>query len=42
MAITGMASAANYMYEKASVKGVGYKNTETIVSTQEGYNGASW
>ncbi len=40
MAITGMASAANYMYEKASVKGVGYKNTETIVSTQEGYNGA--
>ena len=24
MAIVGMAGAANYMYEKASVKGVGY------------------
>jgi hypothetical protein len=34
-----MTSAANYMYEKASVKGVGYKNVETIVSTQEGFNG---
>jgi hypothetical protein len=34
-----MASAANYMYEKASVKGVGYKNVEMIVSTQEGFNG---
>jgi len=28
------------MYEKASVKGVGYKNVEMIVSTQEGFNGA--
>ena len=35
-----MASAANYMYEKASVKGVGYKNVEMIVSTQEGFTGA--
>jgi len=26
MAVVGMAGAANYMYEKASVKGVGYKN----------------
>ena len=36
--MVGMASAANYMYEKASVKGVGYKNVEMIVSTQEGFN----
>jgi len=35
-----MACAANYMYEKASVKGVGYKNVEMIISTQEGFNGA--
>ena len=40
MALVGMAGAANYMYEKASVKGVGYKNVEMIVSTQEGFNGA--
>jgi hypothetical protein len=40
MALVSMASAANYMYEKASVKGVGYKNVEMIVSTQEGYKGA--
>ena len=40
MALVGMAGAANYMYEKASIKGVGYKNVETIVSTQEGFNGA--
>jgi len=40
MALIGMAGAANYMYEKASVKGVGYKNVEMIVSTQEGYAGA--
>jgi hypothetical protein len=26
IALIGMAGAANYMYEKASVKGVGYKN----------------
>src|SRR5512137_138808 len=40
MALVGMAGAANYMYEKASVKGVGYKNVEMIASTQEGFNGA--
>ena len=40
IALVGMASAANYMYEKASVKGVGYKNVEMIVSTQTGFNGA--
>jgi len=39
VALVGMAGAANYMYEKASVKGVGYKNVEMIVSTQVGYNG---
>jgi hypothetical protein len=39
MAIVGVAGAANYMYEKASVKGVGYKNVEMIISTQTGFNG---
>ncbi|MGA9099419.1 MAG: hypothetical protein WB392_10875 [Methanotrichaceae archaeon] len=34
-----MAGAANYMYEKASVKGVGYKNVEMIISTQVGFEG---
>jgi hypothetical protein len=38
--LIGMAGAANYMYEKASVKGVGYKNVEMIVSTQWGFVGA--
>jgi len=37
--IIGMAGAANYMYEKSSVKGVGYKNAEMIVSTQWGQAG---
>ncbi|MCX8207861.1 MAG: hypothetical protein N3G75_08550 [Methanothrix sp.] len=40
LALVGMASAANYMYEKATIKGVGYKNVEMIISTQYGYNGA--
>jgi len=40
VALVGMAGAANYMYEKASVKGVGYKNVEMIVSTQTGFSGA--
>jgi hypothetical protein len=39
MAVVGMAGAANYMYEKASVKGVGYKNVEMIISTQYGFMG---
>ena len=39
MAVVGMAGAANYMYEKASVKGVGYKNIEMIISTQSGFHG---
>ncbi|MCX6677989.1 MAG: hypothetical protein NTU95_08615 [Methanothrix sp.] len=39
MAVVGMAGAANYMYEKASVKGVGYKNVEMIISTQTGFSG---
>jgi opacity protein-like surface antigen len=38
IALIGMAGAANYMYEKASVKGVGYKNVEMIISTQTGFN----
>jgi hypothetical protein len=37
--LVGMAGAANYMYEKASIKGVGYKNVEMIISTQTGFNG---
>jgi len=40
MALVGMAGAANYMYEKSSVKGVGYRNLEMVISTQTGYNGA--
>src|SRR5512137_232716 len=39
IALVGMAGGANYMYEKASVKGVGYKNVDLIVSTQTGFNG---
>ena len=39
VALIGMAGAANYMYEKASVKGVGYKNVEMIISTQTGFSG---
>jgi hypothetical protein len=34
-----MAGAANYMYEKSSIKGVGYVNQEIVISTQIGYNG---
>ncbi len=40
MAVIGMASAANYMYEKSSIKGVGYRNLEIVISTQSGQNGA--
>ena len=39
VALVGMAGAANYMYEKASIKGVGYKNVEMIISTQTGFGG---
>jgi len=39
VALVGMAGAANYMYEKANIKGVGYKNVETIIQTQPGLNG---
>jgi len=39
VALISMAGAANYMYEKASAKGVGYKNVEMIVSTQWGFSG---
>ena len=39
MALVGMAGAANYMYEKSSVKGVGYRSLEIVISTQNGFNG---
>jgi hypothetical protein len=39
IALVGMSCAANYMYEKANVKGVGYKNVETIIQTQSGLAG---
>ena len=39
MALVGMAGAANYMYEKSSVKGVGYRSLEMVISTQNGFNG---
>jgi len=42
MALIGMASAANYMYEKATVKGVGYKNVEMIVSRSTATPAQSW
>jgi hypothetical protein len=38
--LLGMADAANYMYEKSTVKGVGYRNLEIVISTQHGYSGA--
>jgi hypothetical protein len=40
MALMSMASAANYMYEKSTVKGVGYRNVERIVQTQDGFAGS--
>jgi len=39
IALVGMSCAANYMYEKANVKGVGYKNVESIIQTQAGLAG---
>jgi hypothetical protein len=39
MTLVGMAGAANYMYEKSSVKGVGYRSLEMVISTQNGFNG---
>ncbi|VVB62744.1 Uncharacterised protein [uncultured archaeon] len=39
MALMGMAGAANYMYEKSSIKGVGYRNLEIVISTEYGFNG---
>ena len=37
--LVGMAGAANYMYEKSNIKGVGYKNSEIIIQTQAGLAG---
>ncbi len=39
VALVGMVGAANYMYEKATIKGVGYKNVESIIQTQPGLHG---
>jgi hypothetical protein len=39
LVLIGMSNAANYMYKKASVKGVGYTNVEKIISTQTGFSG---
>ena len=39
VALISMADAANYMYEKSTVKGVGYRSLEMVISTQNGYNG---
>jgi hypothetical protein len=40
IALASVTSAANYMYEKSSAKGTGYKNDELIISTQIGFNGS--
>jgi hypothetical protein len=40
LALASTACAANYMYEKSSVKGVGYRSLEMVISTQYGFNGA--
>ena len=40
VALAGISIASNYMYEKSSVKGTGYKNDEKIISTQTGFNGS--
>ena len=37
--LVGMAGAANYMYEKSSVKGVGYRSLEIVISTESGFHG---
>jgi hypothetical protein len=39
IALVGMTTAANYMYEKSNIKGVGYKNSEIIIQTQAGLAG---
>jgi hypothetical protein len=37
--VIGMAGAANYMYEKSSIKGVGMLEQVNVVSTQAGFAG---
>ncbi|HQF17645.1 MAG: hypothetical protein A4E45_02014 [Methanosaeta sp. PtaB.Bin039] len=37
--LVGVTGAANYMYEKSNVKGVGYRNLEIVISTQHGFGG---
>ena len=37
--LIAQAGAANYMYEKSSINGVGYMDGEKIISTQAGFGG---
>ena len=39
LALVGMAGAANYMYEKTGIEGVGFVNSEKIIQTQTGLAG---
>jgi hypothetical protein len=39
VALSNLAGAANYIYEESSVKGVGYRNREVVISTETDYNG---
>jgi len=39
MTLVGMTGAANYMYEKSTIKGVGYRNLEMVIQTQTGQAG---
>jgi hypothetical protein len=39
MFFVGLSLSANYMYEKASTKGVGYLENQMIISTQSGFGG---
>ena len=40
MILADAAIAANYMYEKASVKGIGVANVPMIISTRTGFSGS--
>ena len=39
VALSNLAGAANYIYETSSIKGVGCRNLEIVISTETGYNG---
>ena len=34
MVLVGVSGAANYMYEKSTIKGVGYRKMEMVIQTQ--------